>query len=182
MVDLDRREPGVAYHDGEVALAGATLEDPSPRPPDGALDPSKESAAGRHRVLQEGVPPAGPQNMPDFADDLPGIGNRAQQKARDDRYFLTERPVMRRPAHQNPQDRAAQRTADQAQRPREIRGALRSSPDSDTDRYASASARQGREDLRALHSGPARWPPTNWPTISRTSTTTSPKRSSKPAD
>ena len=102
MVDLDRREPGVAYHDGEVALAGATLEDPSPWPPDGALDPSKESAAGRHRVLQEGVPPAGPQNMPDFADDLPGIGNRAQQKARDDRYFLTERPVMRRPAPPEP--------------------------------------------------------------------------------
>lgn len=38
------------------------------------------------------------------------------------------------------------------------------------------------KDLRALHPGPARWPPTNWGTISRTSTTTSPKRSSKPAD
>jgi hypothetical protein len=36
------------------------------------------------RVLQESVPPAGPQNTPDFADDLPGIGDRAQQKAGDD--------------------------------------------------------------------------------------------------
>jgi hypothetical protein len=84
LVDLDRREPGGAYHGGEVALAGAALEDPGPRPPDGALDPSKGSAVGRPGVLQEGVPPAGPQDRPDFADDLPGIGNRAQQKAGDD--------------------------------------------------------------------------------------------------
>jgi hypothetical protein len=76
LVDLDGREPGGAYHGGEVALAGATLEDPSPWPPDGALDPSKGSAVGRHDVLQEGVSPARPQNTPDFADDLPGIGNR----------------------------------------------------------------------------------------------------------
>jgi hypothetical protein len=84
LVDLDRCEPGGAYHGGEVALAGATLEDPGPRPPEGVLDPSKEGAGGRRGVLQEGVAPAGPQNTPDFADDLPGIGNRAQQKAEDD--------------------------------------------------------------------------------------------------
>ena len=84
MVDLDGCEPGGAYHGCEVALAGATLEDPGPRPSEGVLDPSKEGACGRRDVLQEGVAPAGPQNTPDFAHDPPGIGNRAQHKARDD--------------------------------------------------------------------------------------------------
>src|SRR5207302_1399769 len=38
LVDLDGREPGGTYHRREVALAGAPLEDPCPRPPDAVPD------------------------------------------------------------------------------------------------------------------------------------------------
>ena len=83
LVDLDGREPGGTYHGREVALARAPIENPCPRPRDAVLDPAKEAGLGRRDMLQECVPPAGPQDTPDFGHDAVRVGDGAQEQAGD---------------------------------------------------------------------------------------------------